>query len=141
MFTAARLFRFLRSVLIYIRSLFFYFFKQLFILCINTIEGVTQVDLVSQGVAELDSHKLPVPGPFYVLLSITFRVGIGFKRELSPDGIFSCDKMQDFNTPYEENRNTLKKGTKHSPDACSLTRGSAANKTECKSKYGNKMCC
>lgn len=52
-------------------------------------ERVAQVDLVSQGVAELNAHKLSVPSSLHVLLSIAFRVGIGFKWELSPDGIFA----------------------------------------------------
>lgn len=58
-----------------------------------TIERVTQVDLVSQGVAELDTYKLSVPGSLDILLPIAFRVGIGFKWELSPDGIFSCEEV------------------------------------------------
>lgn len=57
-----------------------------------TIERVAQVDLVSQGVAELNANKLSVPGSLDVLLSIAFRVGIGFKWELSPNGIFSCEE-------------------------------------------------
>lgn len=53
------------------------------------VERVTQVDLVSQGVAQLDAHKLPVPGSLHVLLPVALGVGVGFERELSPDGIFS----------------------------------------------------
>lgn len=56
-----------------------------------TVEGVAQVDLVSQGVAELDSHKLTVPSSLHILLSVAFRVVVGFKWELSPDGVFACD--------------------------------------------------
>lgn len=58
-----------------------------------TIERVTQVDLVSQGVAELDAYKLSVPSSLHILLSTAFRVGIGFKWDLSPDGIFACEEF------------------------------------------------
>lgn len=58
-----------------------------------TIERVTQVDLVSQGVTELDAHKLAIPSSLHILLSAAFRVGIGFKWELSPDGIFACEEF------------------------------------------------
>lgn len=54
-----------------------------------TIQRVTQVDLVSQGVAELDAYKLSVPSSLDKLLSTAFGVGIGFKGELSPDGVFA----------------------------------------------------
>lgn len=58
-----------------------------------TSERVTQVDLVSQGVAELDAHKLSVPSSLHILLSTAFRVGIGFKWELSPDSIFAFKEI------------------------------------------------
>ena len=58
-----------------------------------TVERVTQVDLVSQRVAELDAHKLSVPSSLDVLLSTAFRVGIRFKGELSPDGVFACEEF------------------------------------------------
>ncbi len=58
-----------------------------------TSERVTQVDLVSQGVAELDAHKLSVPSSLHVLLSTAFRVGIRFEWELSPDGVFACEEI------------------------------------------------
>lgn len=57
-----------------------------------TIERVAQVDLVSQGVAQLDAHKLSVPRPFHVLLPIAFRVAVRLKWELRPEGVFSCSK-------------------------------------------------
>lgn len=62
-----------------------------------TIERVTQIDLISQGVAELDAHKLSVPSSLHILLPIAFRVGIGFKWKLSPDSIFSCEEIRSKN--------------------------------------------
>jgi len=59
-----------------------------------TVEGVAQVDLVSQGVAQLDSHELPVPGPLHVLLPVAFREVVGFERELGPDGGFACEESR-----------------------------------------------
>lgn len=62
-----------------------------------TIERVAQVDLVSQGVAELDAHKLSVPGSLHILLPTAFRVGVGFKWELSPDSVFACEEIININ--------------------------------------------
>lgn len=58
-----------------------------------TIERVTQVDFVSQRVAQLDPYKLSVPGSLHKLLPIAFGVGVSFKRELSPDGVFACEEI------------------------------------------------
>lgn len=54
-----------------------------------TIQGVTQVDLVPEGVAQLDSNKLAVPGSLDVLLSVAVGVRVGLEGKLSPDGVFS----------------------------------------------------
>lgn len=59
---------------------------------VSTIKRVTQVDFVSQGVAELDSYKFSVPGSLHKLLSIAFGVGICFKWKLSPDSTFACEE-------------------------------------------------
>lgn len=57
--------------------------------CVVTVERVAQVDLVSQRVAELDPDKLSVPGSLHILLPAALGVGVGFKRKLSPDGVFA----------------------------------------------------
>lgn len=67
-------------------------FSSLIFQFIITIQRVTQVNLVSQGVAELNAHKFSVPSSLHILLSIAFRIVVGFKWELSPDGIFACEK-------------------------------------------------
>lgn len=54
-----------------------------------TLQGLAQIDLVSERVAQLHSYKFAIPGPLYVLLAVAVRVGVGLKRELSPDGVFS----------------------------------------------------
>lgn len=38
-----------------------------------TSQRVTQVDLVSERVADLNPHKFAVPGSLYILLAIAFR--------------------------------------------------------------------
>lgn len=67
--------------------------NSLFHQSVITIQRVTQVDLISQGVTELDAHKLSIPSSLHILLSTAFRVGIRFKWELSPDGIFACEEF------------------------------------------------
>lgn len=59
-----------------------------------TIEGVTQEDLVSQRITELDAHKLPVPSSLHEHPPVALRVGFicGLEREIRPDGIFACTK-------------------------------------------------
>ena len=55
-----------------------------------TVERVAQVDLVPERVAQLDPDELPVPGPLHVLFTVTVRVRVRLKGELSPDGVFTC---------------------------------------------------
>lgn len=55
-----------------------------------TVERVTQVDLVPEGVTQLDANKLAVPRPLHVLFAMTVRVRVCLEGELSPDGILSC---------------------------------------------------
>lgn len=55
-----------------------------------TVERVAQVDLVAQRVAQLDAHKLAVPGALDELLAVTVRVRVGGERELGPDGVLPC---------------------------------------------------
>lgn len=54
-----------------------------------TVERVAQVDLVPERVAQLDSHKLAVPGPLDVLFAVAVGVRVRFEGELRPDGVFS----------------------------------------------------
>lgn len=60
-----------------------------------TIEGVAQVDLVSQRITQLDAHKLPVPGSLHEHPPVALRVGCicGLEREVRPDGIFACTQF------------------------------------------------
>lgn len=55
-----------------------------------TIERVTQVDLVPEGVAQLDTNKLAIPSPLYILFAVTIGVRVRLEGELSPDGVLSC---------------------------------------------------
>lgn len=54
-----------------------------------TVERVAQVDLVPQRVAQLDAHKLAVPGSLHVLFAVAVGVRVGLEGELSPDGVFT----------------------------------------------------
>lgn len=54
-----------------------------------TVERVTQVDLVPQGVAQLDANEFTVPRPLYVLLPVALGIGICFEGKLGPDSIFT----------------------------------------------------
>lgn len=60
--------------------------------CELTVQRVAQVDLVPERVAELDAHKLAVPGSLHVLFAVTVGVRVRLEGELSPDGVFSCRK-------------------------------------------------
>lgn len=55
-----------------------------------TVKRVTQVNLVSEGVAQLDTNKLAVPSPLYILFAVTVGVRVCLEGELSPDGVLSC---------------------------------------------------
>lgn len=54
-----------------------------------TCKRITEVYLISQGVTQLHSHKLLVPGPLDILFPFALWIGVRFKWDLSPDGIFS----------------------------------------------------
>lgn len=54
-----------------------------------TVERVTQVDLVPEGVAQLDTNKLAIPSPLYILFAVTVGVRVCLEGELSPDGVLS----------------------------------------------------
>lgn len=55
-----------------------------------TCEGVTQINLVSERVAQLHPYKLFIPRPFDILFALTFWVRVWIKGSFSPDGISSC---------------------------------------------------
>lgn len=97
-----------------------------------TGERVTQVDFVPERVAQLDAHKLAVPGSFDVLLAVTVRVRVGLKGELGPDGVFSCEEKQTA-LYFDKTLLVLQSGQQfgaHLPETFSLTRGSATEKRQ-----------
>ena len=54
-----------------------------------TGEHITQVDLVAQGVAQLNTHKLAVPRTLDVLPPGTVGEPVRLEGELGPDGVFT----------------------------------------------------
>ena len=53
-----------------------------------TPQPLPHEDLVSQGVAEDHTHKLPVPGALYVLAALAAAVGVVIlEGEGNPDGL------------------------------------------------------
>lgn len=66
-----------------------------------TVERVAQVDLVPEGVAQLDANELAVPRPLHVLFAVTVGVRVRLEGELSPDGILSCrDRKPSLHWPF-----------------------------------------
>lgn len=55
-----------------------------------TCEGVTEVNLVSEWVAQLHAHELLIPRPLDVLFALTLRVRVGVEGPFSPYGISAC---------------------------------------------------